>query len=293
MVDLTGLYDLHVHAAPCSEVRSQDARAVLNDASAAGLAGVVFKSPHIDTAGLAAALDDGSGTRPFGGVVLNKAVGGINPYAVEATLTLQTVSGMKPGRIVWLPTRHSDDHIGKYGPANLEPVTLWVEGTTQPRGELLEVLDIIAAKDAVLATGHLGFPQVERLVPLAQGRGVSKILVTHAETGPVSLTIDEQRYLAERGVYIEHSYSSTLNGPGASDPRLRTRDGASIQTMVADIRAAGVKACVMTTDYGSEALPKPIDGFRSMIDALDQQGVTDDEIRLMTRTNPEHLLGVA
>src|SRR5215218_10052996 len=86
---LTGAYDIHIHAGPDIVPRSVDFLAVGREAVANGMAGVVFKDigqPKIDRAyAVRSALPD---LRAFGGIVLDRPVGGFNPAAVERSLRL-------------------------------------------------------------------------------------------------------------------------------------------------------------------------------------------------------------
>lgn len=290
MTGCRGLYDLHVHAAPCADARCEDAVTILSRAEQAGMAGIAFKSPHVDTASLAAALGSQTSVHVFGGVVLNHGVGGVNPYAVEASLSMRTVAGRRPGRIVWLPTRHSVDHLRQYGPENVPPVRLW-DDDGRPLPELIDVFRLIVEHDAVLATGHLGYDEVVKAVEVARGIGVERIICTHVDGGPVSLTLDQQRDLARRGVHLEHSFASALVGPAAKEARLRVRHGAPVEHMVAGIRATGAAMCVLSTDLGAAELPEPVGGLVTYLDQLGALGVTDSEIRQMMGTTPAGLIG--
>ena len=98
-----GLVDFHLHAAPDVRPRRLTWLQLAEDARAAGMAGLVAKSHHAVTADVAAVVQEAMpGLRVWGGVTLNRAVGGINPDAVSAALAMN-------GRIVWLPTHDAVD----------------------------------------------------------------------------------------------------------------------------------------------------------------------------------------
>ena len=70
--------------------------------------GIVLKNHISETASRAAlVMKVVPGIEVFGGIVLNNAVGGINPDAVE---WMHRFYGSR-GKVVWLPTFESDKHV--------------------------------------------------------------------------------------------------------------------------------------------------------------------------------------
>jgi hypothetical protein len=103
-----GVIDFHVHSHPDVFGRSMDDIDVATLAKARGMRGIVLKNHISETASRAAlVMKVVPGIEVFGGVVLNNAVGGINPNAVE---WMHRVYGSR-GKIVWLPTFESDKHV--------------------------------------------------------------------------------------------------------------------------------------------------------------------------------------
>src|SRR5688500_3951630 len=79
-----GAIDLHVHANPDVFGRSLDDIDVARLAKAKGMRGIVLKNHVSETASRAAlVMKVVPGLEVFGGIVLNKAVGGVNPDAAE------------------------------------------------------------------------------------------------------------------------------------------------------------------------------------------------------------------
>src|SRR5712692_2442297 len=86
-VNLIGLIDPHVHTAPEHIPRLLDDLSLARQARDAGMAGVLIKSHTTLTADRAViAARAVPGIRIWGGLVLNRAVGGLNPAAVENAL---------------------------------------------------------------------------------------------------------------------------------------------------------------------------------------------------------------
>src|SRR3954468_17275147 len=84
-VSLAGVIDMHAHSAPDAVARSINSFEVVRQAKGAGMAGVVVKNHYVSTAALAqlAMQELGGGIEVFGGIVLNRANGGINVEAVR------------------------------------------------------------------------------------------------------------------------------------------------------------------------------------------------------------------
>lgn len=98
---LRGAIDVHCHTAPDALARSVDDVALARQAKAAGMRAIVLKNHYTATADRAwLAMRAEPGIEVFGGIALNRAVGGIN---AEAVLRMAQMEGRR-GRMVWLPT---------------------------------------------------------------------------------------------------------------------------------------------------------------------------------------------
>src|SRR5919109_1498404 len=81
---LDGVVDIHAHSAPDSVPRSIDALALVKLAKERGFRAIVLKNHYEPTASWAAlARAQTPGIEVFGGIALNRTVGGVNPAAVE------------------------------------------------------------------------------------------------------------------------------------------------------------------------------------------------------------------
>ncbi|MFC5952050.1 DUF6282 family protein [Pseudonocardia lutea] len=104
--------------------------------------------------------------------------GAANPDAVEVCARLD-------GRVVWLPTVSSASHQVAAGSPQLavhrelqfRPVPV-LDGKSPAPG-LDEVLDVVAAHDLVLASGHIPVADALRIFRAAHARGARRFLVNH------------------------------------------------------------------------------------------------------------------
>ena len=98
---LKGAYDMHIHTSPDVSPRKSTDIEIAEEWKTAGMKGGVVKCHFADTTGRAAIL---SALYPdpkiYGGLVLNRQAGGINPDAVERM-------AQAGGKYVWFPTMDS------------------------------------------------------------------------------------------------------------------------------------------------------------------------------------------
>ncbi len=271
-VSLAGAIDLHAHAAPDSRPRSVNDIETARLAQAAGMRAILLKNHFTMTADRAAiAMAEVDGIEIFGGVVLNRAVGGINPEAVRQ---MASFSGGR-GKVVWLPTFDAEHYVTAAGGG--APFVSVVENG-EPLPAVLEVFDLIAEHDLTLAMGHSSPEEVLRLIPAARERGVERILVTHVFGQDA--TMDQMRAMANAGAIMEIDWLAVYSGSLA------------LEDYVSAINELGEFAFVMSSDLGQAGNPTHADGLRAYIRAMREAGVATDAIDVMIRRNPARLLGL-
>jgi hypothetical protein len=271
-ISLEGVVDLHFHTGPDSRPRSVDDIEASRLAAEAGLRAVLLKNHFTMTADRAAlAMGQVDGLEIFGGLVLNRAVGGINPEAVRQ---MATFSGGR-GKVVWLPTFDSEyaaTSAGGDGPF----VSILEDG--EPLPAVLEVFALLAEHDLTLAMGHSAPGEVLRLIPEARRLGVPRILVTHVFSQ--GATREQMRQMAEEDAIMEIDWLAVYRG------------GRPIEDYVSAIRELGAEAFFMSSDLGQEGNPLHAAGLRDYIRAMLAAGITEEEIDIMARRNPARLLGL-
>jgi len=271
---LEDMIDLHVHAAPDSDIRSVDAFEVAQIARRYGMRALLMKNHYTHTASLAYLASQAvPGIEIYGGITLNSPVGGINPSAVR--FMAETTGGL--GRVVWMPTRDSE-HVHLIRAANPNHVPISRDGALLP--EVLAVLDLIREYDLALATGHSSPAECILLIQAARARGIERIIVTHPGSESVGMTLETQREASRLGALLEYPISHALGG----DDR--------IEHFVTQIRAVSPENVALSTDLGSPGRPVPPDGLSFVLRRLMEAGITQEEIDQMTKRNPAHFLGL-
>jgi hypothetical protein len=271
-ISLEGVVDLHFHTGPDSRPRSVDDIEASRLAAEAGLRAVLLKNHFTMTADRAAlAMGQVDGLEIFGGLALNRSVGGINPEAVRQ---MATFSGGR-GKVVWLPTFDSE-HAVTSGGGDGPFVSILEDG--EPLPAVLEVFALLAEHDLTLAMGHSAPGEVLRLIPEARRLGVPRILVTHVFSQ--GATREQMRQMAEDDAIMEIDWLAVYRG------------GRPIEDYVSAIRELGAEAFFMSSDLGQEGNPLHAAGLRDYIRAMLAAGITEEEIDIMIRRNPARLLGL-
>ena len=281
---LEGTIDLHVHASPDLFPRPMSETEVVRKAKEIGMKGILFKSHFTTNADRISVLrKEIDGIEVFGSVILNHAVGGINPEAVFAALNF----GAKR---VEMPTVDAVTHIKLFGRTypwskiklpEKEGISIF-DAQGKPVPGLKDVLSLCASYDVMLATGHLTKPEREYLVAEAIKAGVKKVLVTHADLDIVSVSIEDQKKLADMGAIIEHSLTPCMHLRQRLDPR----------KIVEAIKVVGADRCILSSDMGQPVNPLPAEGYRMFIETMMHLGISKDEIDIMTKKNPAKLMNL-
>ena len=273
---LGGVIDIHVHSAPDSVPRSIDAIDLARLAKARGMRGLVLKNHYESTAALAYVVrKEVPGIEIFGGIDLNRSVGGVNPAAVERMVLMQ--GGW--GRVVWMPTFDSENQV-KYSKENRPFVSVAKDGRLLPA--TLEVIALAAKHSLTLETGHSSAEEGLMIVREARRQGVQHVVVTHAMQPPVRMSIPQMQEAAREGAYIEFVYNGLI-GP---NPQYRIEDYAKA------IRELGPASCILSSDLGQPGNPLHPDGLAAFFEALRKEGFSQADVDRMSKQNPARALGL-
>ena len=282
-----GVIDMHVHSHPDVFGRNLDDIDVANLARARGLRGILLKNHISETASRAAlVMKVVPGIEVFGGIVLNKAVGGINPDAVE---WMHRVYGSR-GKVVWLPTFESDKHVKTFGKPDAKGIVVAPGGKVTP--EMEAILKIIARENLLLATGHVHPEEVLAVVKRGQELGVKNMIVTHGLTNVPGLTMAQAKQAVEMGAVIEVCFLQFQAGPNAPLAFLKHWTQINAKHVAQAVKEFGAKGLVISSDLGQSGNMTHPDGLEAAIAAMKREGISDGDIDVMMRKNPARLLGL-
>jgi hypothetical protein len=266
---LNGVIDIHAHSDPDSTARSIDAIDLAKLAKARGMRGLVLKNHYESTAALAYVVrKEVPGIEIFGGIDLNLTVGGINPAAVERMTMMK--GGW--GRVVWMPTFDAEYQV-RDSKENRPFVPVARNGELLP--EVKQVIAIVKQHNLMLETGHSSPEEGLMIVREARKQGVEHVVVTHALTPPVRMSIAQMKEAAQMGAFIELVYG-----------RMNAAEYAKA------IREIGPEHFILSSDLGQPNSPLHPDGMVLYFAALKKEGFTDAQIDLMAKTNPAKALGL-
>jgi Family of unknown function (DUF6282) len=288
-----GGFDPYVHAAPDFAPRRITDLELAARCRELGLAGFGLTSHYTATAERAAVVNAAAGARfATGAIVLNHAVGGLNPTAVE-------VAARQGARFVWLPTVSARGEVAKVERADGDGnVPVWVrfelelraagarpravpvlDDAGAPLPALLAVLEIVARHGLVLMTGHLSRDEIFAVVDAAVAAGVAHMVVTNPEFPSHTLSPADQEALAGRGALLQRALTTPYTGK------------CTWEQIFAATRAVGARHTVWGSDLGQVFNPPVEDGLALLADRHLAAGFSEQEVRTMAVDNTRRLLG--
>jgi len=285
---LQGGIDMHAHTAPALFNRPMDDMELAQAAKAYGMRGFVLKDHDSMTCGRAFYVKKNMPEiEAVGAVVLNRSVGGINPYVVQAAIHYGA-------KVIWMPSNHSKYHAEYFGISDYPqlgrpkkqlkgPGVTVLDDAGNLTPEALQTLDTIASNDVCLATGHLSYVEIDKLLTEAAKRGVKRMIVTHANWALCKLTLDKQKYLIEKGAYLEYVAVSCVS------PIFWEQ---APKELAEWIRTIGSERLVLSSDLGQYSGPPHPEGLRMLSASLLDEGVDERDLVRMFKENPIKVLGL-
>ena len=276
---LKGIIDLHYHSSPDVKPRKLNDLGLMEQGVAMGAKGAVIKTHFSPTAARAALVNQirrekypESDFELFGGIALNRSVGGLNPYALETELKLGA-------KIVWLPTLDSENEFRKAGKSG--GIRLVEDGKVVP--ELTPIFALIRDYDVCLQTGHLSGAECFPVVEAARKAGIEKIVITHPEYHVVGMTLAQQKQIVrDYGVYLEREYAQPIG----------SRFVSNLSSNVEAIHEIGPEHIILATDSGQTNTPVWKDAIRESIEYYHKAGITESQLMTMMVRNPGKMLGL-
>ena len=290
-MDVKNFIDLHVHIGP-EVIPRKFTTAEIVKAESGKIGGLALKNHFSPTTQMIGTIEEPEDLMLIGSVTLNKSVGGLNPDVIYASARIS-----KRPIIVWFPTISADNFLRQ---SKYEIPPEWVGAGFESRlsaeadavrisnaaGELTEettkVLRAIKKNNCILATGHVSWQDAKTLVRVALMVGIKKIIVTHPVYQLIDMPLEVQKELAQNeGVYIEQTYAMNLI------------DKIPISKIAEQIKTIGAANCIISSDVGQVNSPNPSEALRTFAMLLNQEGVSEKELKVMGEKNPEQILSKA
>ncbi len=286
---LVGASDLHVHVdLEFSRTRFRKALPEVDwlpRAERAGMRAVLLKSHLWPSVTLVALLEQlyAGPVHVATSVTLNPMTGGVDPWAVE-------VAAEMGASAVFLPTWGSANdraHGGFHKRLaeafeTFDPARLSVTSILDPSGALVpaahEVLRLAHERGLMLSTGHISWQESLALAREAHRIGFERLVLAHPLSVSVGAPHDAVTEIVGLGAYAEFCWPTV--SPGRRNPA----------EVVGLIRAIGAQRTILTSDYFGGAGPSPSELLRMLAGVLYDNGLSLEEIRTATVTNPAALL---
>jgi len=289
---MEGAWDTHVHASPGISPSKNTVLEIAREAASYRMGGIVYKDLNYSTAPQAYLVSDMvPGLRVVGGVTLSASLGGVNPFAVEASFKMG-------GKVVWMfaldsafqvkqmtapgyafPMEHNRNLLV---PIELGGYSIFKEGTENLTEEAREIVSLCKKYDGVLETSHLSPEEGLALCREGKKQGLKKMVVTHANSPFTPYTWEQLRTFMELGAVINLCFVNYLKEFANHEP---------IGNLTKLIRRIGVQNVVLGTDAGSSKWPTAVECVGIMLESLLEEGFTPGEITQMVAVTPAEIYG--
>ena len=288
---MKGAIDMHAHTAPALFNRHIDDAALAQYAIEYGMRGFVLKDHDASTTGRAYYVNRMyPQVASFGAVVLNRSVGGLDPYVAEAAIHYGA-------KVVWMPSNHSKYHADYFDTPDYpqfgrprkqlagEGVTVFEEDGKTLSKAARTICEVVAENDVCLATGHLSVPEIRALQDAALAAGVSprRFIVTHANWSLCKLDMDVQRELMDKGAILEYVACT------CTSPIFWEQQPGELAEWIIAFKGENL---VFGSDLGQFAGPPQPEGLRMLMAALLGVGVPYEYLEKMLKVNSAEVLGL-
>lgn len=289
---MEGAWDTHVHASPGISQSKKTVLEIAREAASYRMRGIVYKDLNFSTAPQASLVSDMvPGVKVVGGVTLSASLGGVNPFAVEASFKMG-------GKVVWMfaldsafqvkqmtapgyafPMEHNRNLLV---PIEMGGYSIFIEGTETLTPDAREIVSLCKKYDGVLETSHLSPEEAIAIVREGKNQGLKKMVVTHLNSPFTPYTLEQQKTFIELGAVINLCFVNYLKEFASPEP---------IGNLTKLIRQIGVGNVVLGTDSGSSKWPTAVECTKIMIEGLLEEGFTADEVKQMVTAIPDRIYG--
>ncbi len=282
-VSLKGVIDMHVHSNPDIRIRAYDDFELMEAGIRVGARAIVIKTHQGTTMDRAYLCNrhnqivhgNTNDFTMFGGIVLNRVVGGINLKALEVALKLGA-------KVVWLPTQSARNHLIKMKQSTDSCVEVVRDGKVVP--EMMDVFRLVRDYDAVLGTAHLSPKESFIVVEAARDAGVKNLVVTHPEWWVVDMSMEDQiRLVKDYDVILERCYAQNMGGG---------KYKSNLPSNLEIVKEAGYKNVMIDTDGGQVENPHWEIAMEESMQYLVDHGIPMEQVDYMTKVIPARLLGL-
>ena len=144
-----------------------------------------------------------------------------------------------------------------------------------------EIFSTAKAYGKAVSSGHLSIEESMQLAKLASSTKVPFIL-SHPHNRTISATREQQRFIAEAGGFVEHTFIACMPMHHRVDPK----------EIAQSMAAVGVDQTIMTSDAIGPWNPSAPEVLRMFVESMLALGLGEAHIRKMVCTNPARVLNL-
>ncbi len=301
---LEGLVDIHMHGAPAGAWLAGRPTIVSTcvEASENKISALVVKDHNTMTNNLAIVINDllarlqkerelrGEAFEPvkvYGGLVLNDPVGGMNMAAVKTAL------GYGQCVEIWLPSVNSRfQHEAMETAGGIE-----VSVNGEPTADMKSLLDILAdynenaeGERCALGACHVSNREKFDILRYIKKRGMDvDVVIDHVTQELTIATEDECLEMLELGAYLQFAETSCVPWPGMQDWIINF--DYSFYLLKSLLWKKGPEHLMLASDSGQPG-HEFVPGWKSFLRTLLAQGISEENIRVMSTEVPKRVTGI-
>ncbi len=227
---------------------------------------------------------------------------GITP--IEAKVGWQVARGQQPisaadtaqyladGSVgaVWMPIFNSINTltkigVGSQGPMPEEEARKIGFTVIDEHGRLLpdvrDIIHLVADRGVALSFAHGTHAELWAMAEEVEKIGFDRAIVDHPFSPFVNLTDDMLKDFARAGIWLNFTYDEISPLLGVDPAR-----------MYDAIRMVGPEHCTLSSDAGEPLFPNTVECMRLIRGYMRAFGLTEDEIKLVSETNPAKVMGL-
>lgn len=301
---MEGSIELHTHGGPaawlegrsnyydtairCSEAKMKAVVFKDQDAQTCMMAGVLQRSLDVLAEDKAKRGEEFTPVQVFGGLVLDKSVGGMNLHAVKKALSF--------GRCkeIWLPCQDSAHLQEVFGDESKGIRVSDMSGTLTP--DMIALLELLAdynnnstGERVCLATCHVSNEEKYDVAKYVKQRGMNVGIVHDHITQELTInTVEEALELIDLGSYVEICSNSVV--PWSSMTNWIVAYDYCVELVRRIVKERGPDHVVLVTDAGLPDYDE-VPALRALISTLLKNGISEADINVMCKDAPAALIG--
>jgi hypothetical protein len=199
------------------------------------------------------------------------------PIANSAT-TYHKIGGWTTAWDRTSPRRHSEPLPWEFA-LKVGQYTLDEHGKL--KSDVREIFEVIADTGVAVSFAHASHAEIEAMAEQVDRLGIKRAFVDHPFSPFVDLSLEQMQELTSAGIYMNFTYDEISPLLGVDPAR-----------MAATIKALGTDYVTLSSDAGEPLFPNSVECIRLIRGYMRAFGLSEDEIKQVSETNPAKIVGL-